>query len=159
MPDRRTPFLLAGERETLRAFLDYLRESLILKVVDLDEDAARRSTVPSGTSLLGLIKHLTGVEVGWFQFAFAGQDVAIPSGEIEPTDSVASAVTAYQVAARVSNQIVSESNDLDRLCDRAPTTPEPLSLRWVLVHMLEETARHAGHADILREQIDGQVGR
>ncbi len=159
MPDRRTPFLLDSEKTTLLAFLDYLRESLTLKVVDLDEESARRSTVPSGTSLLGLIKHLTGVEVGWFQFTFAGQDVVIPSEQIEPNDSVASAVTAYQAATRVSNQIVNESNDLDQLCERAPTTPEPLSLRWLLVHMVEETARHAGHADILREQIDGQVGR
>ena len=159
MPDRRTPFLLAGEKETLRVFLDYLRESLILKVADLDEESARRSTVPTGTSLLGLIKHLIGVEVGWFQFAFAGRDVAMASEEVEPTDSVASAVTAYRAATRVSNQIVNESSDLDQLCDRAPTTPEPLSLRWVLVHMVEETARHAGHADILREQLDGQTGR
>ena len=98
MPDRRTPFLLAGEKETLRVFLDYLRESLILKVADLDEESARRSTVPTGTSLLGLIKHLIGVEVGWFQFAFAGRDVAMASEEVEPTDSVASAVTAYRAA-------------------------------------------------------------
>jgi hypothetical protein len=109
MPDRRTPFLLAGEKETLRAFLDYLRESVILKVVDLGEDSARRSTVPSGTSLLGLIKHLTGVEVAWFQFAFAGQDVAIPSGEIEPTDSVASAVTA------LSSRRASQQSDRERV--------------------------------------------
>jgi hypothetical protein len=109
MPDRRTPFLVADEKETLRAFLDYLRESLIWKVADLDEESARRSTVPTGTSLLGLIKHLTGVEVGWFQFAFAGQEVVITSEEIEPTDTVASAVTAYQAATRLSNQIVNES--------------------------------------------------
>ncbi len=159
MPDRRTPFLLAGEKETLLAFLDYLRESLILKVVDLDEDSARRSTVPTGTCLLGLIKHLTGVEVAWFQFTFPGNDVVIPSEKIEPTDSVDSAVIAYRAAIRVSNRIVSESDDLDQLGERAPTTPEPQSLRWLLVHMVEETARHTGHADILREQIDGQVGR
>ena len=159
MPDRRTPFLVADEATTLRAFLDYLRESLILKVADLDEESARRSTVPTGTSLLGLIKHLTAVEVGWFQFAFAGRDVPMPSEETEPTDSVASAVAAYEAATRVSNQVVDEADDLDQLCARAPTTPEPLSLRWLLVHMIEETARHAGHADILREQIDGRTGR
>jgi hypothetical protein len=68
-------------------------------------------------------------------------------------------VTAYQAATRVSNQIVNESSHLDQLCHWAPATPEPLSLRWVLVHMIEETARHAGHADILREQVDGQTGR
>src|SRR5271169_1541307 len=70
MLDRRTPLNLTGERETLLEFLDYLRESVILKVENLDEDSARRSMVPTGTSLLGLVKHLTGVEVAWFQFAF-----------------------------------------------------------------------------------------
>jgi uncharacterized damage-inducible protein DinB len=159
MPDRRTPLCLTGEKETLQEFLDYLRDSLILKVLDLDEESARRSTVPTGTSLLGLIKHLTGVEVAWFQFAFAGHDAVIPAEEIGPADTVASAVTAYRAATRVSNQIVNQSNDLDQLCGRALTTPEPLSLRWLLVHMVEETARHAGHADILREEIDGQTGR
>ena len=81
------------------------------------------------------------------------------SEEVEPTDSVASAVTAYGATTRVSNPIVNESSDLDELCDRAPTTPEPLSLRWALVHMVEEPARHTGHADILRGQLDGQTGR
>jgi hypothetical protein len=68
-------------------------------------------------------------------------------------------VDSYRAAAVVNNGIVEECNDLDRLCKRALTTPEPLSLRWLLVHMVEETARHAGHADILREQIDGRTGR
>jgi uncharacterized damage-inducible protein DinB len=147
-----------GERDTLLEFLDYLRESLIVKVTGLDEEAAGRSTVPSGTSVLGLIKHLTSVEVGWFQFTFAGTDVTVPAEEILPTDSVSEVVANYQSTAQVSNRIVLAC-DLDQLCARAPTTPQPLSLRWVLVHMVEETARHAGHADILREQIDGQVGR
>ena len=92
MPDRRTPFTLTGEKETLLEFLDYLRESLILKIEDLDEESARKSTVPTGTSLIGLVKHLTGVEVAWFQFAFAGFDPVIPAEAIEPTDTVASVV-------------------------------------------------------------------
>jgi uncharacterized damage-inducible protein DinB len=158
MPDRRTPFLVSGERETLVEFLDYLRGSLIIKVTDLDETSARRSTVPSGTSLLGLIKHLTTVEVSWFQFSFAGTDVTVPADEILPADTVFGAVAAYRAAAQANNQIVLQS-ELDQLCVIAPTASERLSLRWVLVHMLEETARHAGHADIIREQIDGQTGR
>jgi hypothetical protein len=72
---------------------------------------------------------------------------------------VASAVAAYRAATSINNEIVGECGDLDQLCARALTTPEPLSLRWLLVHMVEETARHAGHADILREQIDGLTGR
>jgi uncharacterized damage-inducible protein DinB len=151
--------MLGGERDTLLEFLDYLRESLIIKVTGLDEESARRSTVPSGTSLLGLIKHLTSVEVGWFQFTFAGMDVTLPANEVIPTDTVSEVVASYRAAAQANNRIVLGEHDLDQLCARAPTTPEPLSLRWVLVHMVEETARHAGHADILREQMDGQVGR
>ncbi len=140
-------------------FLDYLRESVILKVDGLDEEAVRRSSVPTGTSLLGLIKHLTSVEALWFQFAFAGRDIIVPGDEVDPSDTVTTAVAAYRGAIGTSSDIVDQCDDLDRLCARALTTPEPLSLRWLLVHMLEETARHAGHADILREQIDGQTGR
>jgi hypothetical protein len=159
MPDRRTPLNLTGEKETLLEFLDYLRESLVLKVEDLNEESARKSTVPTGTSLLGLVKHLTRVEVAWFQFAFAGLDPLISPEAIEPTDTVASAVGSYRTATVANNGIVNDCHSLDQLCARALTTPEPLSLRWLLVHMVEETARHAGHADILREQIDGQTGR
>lgn len=159
MPDRRTPLNLTGERETLLEFLDYLRESVILKVEDLNEESARRSTVPSGTSLLGLVKHLTVVELAWFQLALAGLDPPFPADAIEPTDTVSSVVDAYRATIVANNGILNDCNSLDQLCARALTTPEPLSLRWLLVHMVEETARHAGHADILREQIDGQTGR
>lgn len=159
MADRRTPLNLVGERETLLEFLDYLRESVALKAAGLDEPSARRTTVPSGTSLLGLIKHLTSVEVLWFQFAFAGLDVDVPSDDATSADTVASALAAYRETCRANNVIVDDCRDLDQVCQRPLTTPEPLSLRWLLVHMVEETARHAGHADILREQIDGMTGR
>ena len=159
MPDRRTPLNLTGEKETLLEFLDYWRESLILKVEDLNEESARKSSVPTGTSPIGLVKHLTGVEVARFQFAFAGFDPMNLAEAVEPTDIVASVVDSYRAATVTNNGIVNDCNSLDHLCARALTTPEPLSLRWLLVHMVEETARHAGHADILREQIDGQTGR
>jgi hypothetical protein len=159
VPDRSTPKRLTGEKETLLDFLDYLRESVILKMDGLEEEAVRRSSVPTGTSLLGLIKHLTTVEALWFQFAFAGQENTVPGDEIDPSDTTTSAIASYRTAIRTSNDIVDHCNDLDQLCAKALTTAEPLSLRWVLVHMVEETARHAGHADILREQIDGKTGR
>ena len=90
---------------------------------------------------------------------FAGLDPPIPNESIEPTDTVSSVVDSYRFATVVHNGIVNECNSLDQLCARALTTPEPLSLRWLLVHLVEETARHAGHDDILREQIDGRTGR
>jgi uncharacterized damage-inducible protein DinB len=159
MADRRTPLELTGERETLLQFLDYLRESVALKADGLDEADARRSTVPSGTSVLGLVKHLTAVEQLWFQFAFAGREADLASDALEPTDTVESVVAAYRETCRANDALVESCDDLDGLCARALTTPEPLSLRWVLVHMVEETARHAGHADIIREQVDGATGR
>jgi uncharacterized damage-inducible protein DinB len=159
MADRRTPFPNSDERTTLVAFLDYLRESVVRKTEGLDDEAVRRVLVPSGTTLLGLVKHLTMVEVSWFQWSFAGLDVAIPALELEDGDTIESVVADYRTACTASNTIVERWDDLDRRAARAATAPEPMSMRWLLVHMIEETARHAGHADILREQIDGSVGR
>jgi hypothetical protein len=157
--DHRTPFTVAGEKQTLRDFLDYLRGAIVRKASELDEDSVRRSTVPSGTSLLGLVKHLTYVEVTWFQWSFAGIDVALPSGDLEPGDTGASVLDAYRDACRHANEIIDTNDDLDALCARRAPGYDPLSLRWILVHLVEETARHAGHADIIREQIDGATGR
>jgi uncharacterized damage-inducible protein DinB len=159
MADRRTPFVNTGERDTLAAFLDYLREAVIVKAAGVDDDALHRALVPSGTTLLGLVKHLTMVEVAWFHWAFAGLDATVPASELEPGDTVESVVAGYRDAIATSNAIVSAHPDLDQLCVRKATAPERMSLRWLLVHMVEETARHAGHADILREQLDGEIGR
>lgn len=96
----------------------------------------------------------------WFQFAFAGSDVAVPVEEIRPTDSVASAGAAYRAATRISKEIVGGCDDLDQLCARALTTPEPLSLRWLLVHMVEETARCAATlTSCASKPTDGSVAR
>lgn len=151
--------ILADERSTLVGFLDYLRESIVLKAEGISREEAAHPMVPSGTSLLGLVKHLTMVEVAWFQWAFEGRDVDIPSTEVTDDDAVESAVAAYRDAVRVSNEIVADCSDLDSRAARAGTAPERMTMRWLLVHMVEETGRHAGHADILREEIDGTVGR
>ena len=156
--DRRTPFVLAPERETLLAFLDYLRDSVVVKASGVSEADGRRAMVPSGTSLLGLVKHLTFVEAAWFQYAWAGTDAPLPSGELAPEDTAESVIAAYQSVCARNNALVAEA-ELESPCARPATAPEPMSLRWVLVHMIEETGRHAGHADILRELIDGTVGR
>lgn len=159
MPDRRTPFSIADEKQTLVDFLDYLRDSMVLKLVGLGEADARRPLVPSGTNLMWLVKHLTLVEVAWFQYSFAGKYVTVPTDDLIEGDTVSSVVTAYRAAIETSNKIVAGCSDLDQRCVRPGTAPEPMTLRWVLVHMVEETGRHAGHADILREQIDGDTGR
>jgi len=159
MADRRTPFVNTGERDTLVAFLDYLRESVVIKASGLSPADGRRALVPSGTSLLGLVKHLTSVEVSCFQWSFPGLDVPVPASSLEPADSEASVIAGYRAATARNNEIVGTETDLTRMCARTGRAFEPLSLRWVLVHMVEETGRHAGHADILREQLDGEIGR
>jgi len=157
--DHHTPWTLAGEKETLADFLDYLRDAVIRKASGLPAATVRRPMVDSGTSLLGLIKHLTRVEIAWFQYAFAGADVRVPGDDLTDDDEPQAVIDDYQMAITVSNRIVAEAADLTQPAKRRAVAPEPMSLRWILVHMIEETGRHAGHADILREQIDGSVGR
>lgn len=141
------------------AFLDYLRDAVVAKLDGLDDEQAQQPGVPSGTSLLGLVKHLTMVEAAWFTFGFAGSDDTVPEGRLQPHDRIESIVEDYRAACAASNDVIASCPDLDQSCARNVTAPQPMSLRWVLVHMIEETARHAGHADILRERIDGAVGR
>ena len=157
MPDQKPPRLAGSEAETLRALLQYQRGSLVRKVADIDDTTAAGSPVGSGTSLLWLIKHMARAEITWVLYRFAGQDVVIPDDAPQPGDLLAAAVDFYQSTwPRVD--AVAFAAPLDQLCRRTDADP-PVSLRWVLMHLLEETARHAGHADILRELIDGQIGR
>jgi uncharacterized damage-inducible protein DinB len=156
------PYVFEDEKATLVKFLDYLREAVIAKLSGLGEADARKSLVPSGTSLLGLAKHLTLVELGWFSWSFDGDDsddLGPKDDELGPDDTVDSVVAGYRSAIAHSNKIVADVEDLDELAERVWGDRDPPTLRWILVHMVEETARHAGHADILREQIDGSVGR
>jgi len=156
--DHKPPRLAGGESETLRALLQYQRDSLLRKVADLDDASARRSVVGSGTSLLWLIKHVARAEATWILYRFAGQDIVIPADALEPTDTLAALIAAYRATWRRVDAVAFGTASLDELCRRSDADP-PVSLRWVLMHLLEETARHAGHADILRELIDGQTGR
>jgi uncharacterized damage-inducible protein DinB len=158
MVDHKPPRLDGAERETLLALLGYQRESLIRKVTDVDDASARLSPVDSGTNLLWLILHMARAEVTWVQSRFAGMDVEIPEDDATAEDSLAEAVGRYREVTRSTDGIIRGSSDLDELCRRSDA-PEQVNLRWVLMHLLEETARHAGHADILRELIDGHTGR
>jgi Protein of unknown function (DUF664) len=153
VPDNKPPRLACGEADTLHALLQYQRDSLVRKVSGLDDSAAAASPVDSGTSLLWLITHLARAEITWVLVRLAGQDVVIP----EDPKTLDEAVAFYQSTWARVDAIAFGAASLDQLC-RSDIDP-PVSLRWVLMHLLEETARHAGHADILRELIDGQVGR
>lgn len=159
-----------SEADELLFFLDRVREAVVRTIAGLSADQQRSAGVPSGTNLAGLIQHLTAMEIYWFQRVFLGRDV-----DTDATMVVASTTTAddlvatYRSAWSESNRIVRACDDLSAMTARAAgmpastsrdAPPEParqVSLRSVVVHMTQETARHAGHADILRELMDGET--
>ncbi|MGC0314628.1 DinB family protein [Kitasatospora acidiphila] len=160
--DAKPPTVDSDEKATLLAFLDYLREGVVAKAQGLEGDLARVAGVPSGTNLLGLVKHLTEAEMYWFDWVFDGAEEEVPDFgmELAAEDTEESVVAGYRAAVVRSNAIVARCGDLGWAAARATgKSGVPRSMRWILVHMIEETARHAGHADILREQADGAVGR
>ena len=160
--------LRADERTTLAGFLRHQREILERKCAGLDATAlARRAVEPSTLSLLGLVRHLADVERAWFRRVLAGQDAsprfyseADPDGDFDGAAAddalVTEAWAAWRAEVAFAERLVAEVPDLD------VTGYDPrrgsISVRWVLVHMIEEYARHNGHADLLRERIDGSVG-
>ncbi|MFE2432256.1 DinB family protein [Streptomyces sp. NPDC059373] len=159
--DLRPPEVEADEKTTLVVFLDYLRESVAAKAVGLSDGSAAAPGVPSGTSVAGLVKHLTAVELNWFVWGYAGEDVPQWDDEAPAAsgDTVDGLLADYRAAVDRCNAVIAACDDLGRPGVRSlRETPAP-SMRWLLVHMIEETARHAGHADILREHLDGSVGR
>lgn len=146
-----------SEAEILRGFLDYLRAAIATKVDGAPEPQVRTAAVPSGTNLLGLLNHLTVVE----RSIFLGDEVTDWQATFQaaPADSVADVVARYRDTVEHANEILDGCTDLGAPVPRSrPDRPAP-TLRWALIHMIEETGRHAGHADILRELIDGTTGR
>jgi uncharacterized damage-inducible protein DinB len=154
MTDRKPPKLVDDERATLHALLQFQRESVLRKVDGLDDDTARCELVASSTTLLWLVQHLAYAETLWIVHRFAGRAIDAPRTDTD----LATAIADYRATwARVD--AITDAAGLDDLCRDMDGDEEPVSLRWVLMHLLEETARHAGHADILRELIDGTTGR
>ncbi|MEG8178756.1 DinB family protein [Nocardia terpenica] len=159
-------FSPANERDALTGFLDKQRDALIRKARGVNDFDARRAPTTSSLSLLGLLKHLTVWEQRWFQGVVAGRP--LPDGWpesrpqtpdldflVDEADTVAQWVSHYEHAVGVSRQIVA-AMDLDHPCARTDIIDG--NLRWVLLHLIEETARHVGHADIIRETLDGSRG-
>jgi hypothetical protein len=130
----------------------------VRKVAGFDDAAAQRSPVGSGTSMLWLVKHMAGAEITWMLRRFAGQDVIVPDDTPQPGDTLDAAIQFYRATWEKADAVAYRAVGLDELC-RQPDAGPPVNLRWVLAHLLEETARHAGHADILGELIDGRTGR
>ncbi|GAA5155947.1 DinB family protein [Nocardioides marinquilinus] len=153
MSDQPPPTTDSGERDTLCAFLGYLRTSVLSTLDGAPEPAVREPGVASGTNVLGLVTHLTAVE----RFTFLGEapddwQVTFHADDAASVDDVRD---AYRAAVAEADAVIA-ATDLD---DPIRRPGKRLSMRWALVHMIEETGRHAGHADILRELIDGATGR
>lgn len=155
--DTPPPRTANSEADVLRGFLDYLRTSIAKKVEGAAEPQARTPAVPSGTSLLGLLNHLIAVESAMF----LGETVTDWQATFQPApeDSVDDVVARYRDTVDRANKALDTCTDLGAPLNR-PGRPGPSpSVRWALTHMIEETGRHAGHADIVRELIDGATGR
>ena len=161
MTDVGPPRLFTDERETLVTFYTYLRERLLAKLDGLDDAAARHPGVDSGTSLLGLAKHVLGVEYFWFALIIDGRsEDGLEVDDLLENDTIESVRALGERIAAETAPILA-SADLDAATAAHPGRADsiPPNNRWVVVHMIEETARHCGHADIIREQLDGSVGR
>jgi uncharacterized damage-inducible protein DinB len=147
-----------SEHEVLLFFLNKMRDAAVRTTEGLTGEQLRTPGVPSGTNLLGLIQHLTGVEQHWFQRVFLGEDRDVNKSMDVPADATRDeVVVAYRQACAQSDEIVRACPDLSTLATGVNPGEEDYraSLRRIVAHMIEETARHAGHADILRELIDG----
>jgi uncharacterized damage-inducible protein DinB len=167
--DRTDPPLAADERSTLTAFLDYERATLLGKAEGLSAEQLRTPLPTSTLTLGGLLKHLALVEDDWIQVDFLGGPPVEPwasapfdddrdwefhsAGHDDPDQLRA----LYVAACERTRRVVAE-HDLDDLSVGANRQGQHWSLRWILTHLVEETARHNGHADLLREAIDGSVG-
>jgi uncharacterized damage-inducible protein DinB len=152
----------SGESQVLEAFLDLYRDILKRKLTGLSDQQIRQRHVPSETTLGGLVKHLAAVEREWFQVVLAGrpaEELEAPAQDdgwtLSGDDTAESLLARYERACAASRRAASGFS----LDDCVPhSRMGQVSLRWIYVHMIEESARHTGHADILREQTDGATG-
>ena len=155
--------LTGAEKESLHASLDRHRDAVLWKLDGLDDEHLRRPMTPSGTNLLGLVKHLAAVEYGWFCETFGRETEPWPFDEddenadlrVTADESLADIVDFYGRARDAADRVIA---DLDVTDTGTAWFGDTVTLRWVLIHMIEETARHAGHMDIVRELMDGATG-
>lgn len=165
-PDTRPEPPMAGaEREQLDGFLDFLRATVVWKATGLTDEQARTPLLASSplTTVAGILSHLTYVENAWFSVALGGEpspwterlardrDAEFLAGHALPVTEV---IAGYQAECARSRAVAARL----AMTDTGTRRGEPVNLRWVLVHMVEETGRHAGHLDLLRESLDGATG-
>ncbi len=155
--------LLGDEQESLLAALERHRDAILWKLDGLDDDQLRERITPSGLSPIGLLKHLGAVEYGWFCATFGRPHEPLPFDEDDEDADLAVAaeescdeVIAFYGRARVAANAAVAEIEVD--ATGTAWFGEEVSMRWVMIHMLEELARHAGHMDVMREMIDGMTG-
>lgn len=153
--------MLSDERASLEGFLDHYRAVLVNKVRGTSDADARRRLVPSATTLGGLLKHVACAEQRWFELALPRVPFEPKSDEerlaefgMTEDETVEGLIEAYEAQCARSREVAARFS----LDDRGIRYGQEMTLRWIYLHMVEETARHAGHADILREQLDGATG-
>ena len=165
--ERTSPSTTAGEREMLDGWLEFHRETLVAKCEGLsDEQLRTASAEPSMLSLLGLVRHMADVERHWFRRVLTGQELESffyseedPDGDfrVGSQDTWQDTLTAWQAEVAAARDAAA-GRSLDDLAVRENRKGGKFNLRWIYVHMIEEYARHNGHADLLRERIDGATG-
>ncbi|ALV37073.1 MULTISPECIES: DinB family protein [Streptomyces] len=166
--ERREPPTTADERTMLEGWLEYHRQTLAWKCEGLTDAQLRTASVePSTLSLMGLVRHMADVERGWFRRVLADEDAGPihftdedPDGEFHLTeaDTWAQAQETWQTEIEAARRIAAGFGLDDLSKGRHRRTGEQFNLRWIYTHMIEEYARHNGHADLLRERIDGATG-
>jgi uncharacterized damage-inducible protein DinB len=168
--ERREPDLIADEPTLLGQFLDYYRATIVRKAEGLTREQLAHRIEPSTLTLAGLLHHLALVEESWFQERLLGRPMAEPWESVDwaanPDWDFDTAhdhepevlIARYEAACERSREAVREVGDLDFVMVATNRRGERMTLRWILLHMIEETARHAGHADLLRETTDGVTG-
>ena len=160
---RDDPPFTGDEREMLIGFLNWQRDTLICKLDGLSDDQLQRRQEPSTLTLLTMVKHLADVERSWMHEQFLGEatpdedDVAKQAWRIEPGETAASIIADYRAAGADVEAII-RAHDLSTPARAPHSGGREVWLRWIVLHLIEETARHAGHADLIREAIDGATG-
>ncbi|HUZ42753.1 MAG TPA: DinB family protein [Acidimicrobiales bacterium] len=165
--ERPKPPSSGDERDQLQSWLAFYRATLLKKCSGLSfDDLCRRPVAPSPMSLLGLLRHMTFVEQIWFDARFAGNDVTEYYKQPDNRDAdwteldsatLDQVVTNFEHACETSDELA-RGHDLDEMARLPGVNREPVDLRWICIHMIEEYARHCGHADIIRELIDDTTG-
>lgn len=163
MDDRPIPIRQGDEKAMLQSFLMFQRATIVYKCQGLSEEQLRSRPTVSELSLIGLVKHLAYVERKWFQGVMDDRIVDIPwhngvnEFEIGPEETSESLIGFYAAECAISDEIIAQYQ-IDDMATWFASKKDRRSLRWIVAHMIEETARHCGHADIIRETIDGATG-